>query len=177
MESKVDVKYSKVRTKEELFDIGKSFLTYVGIVVVWMFTVNIYRAWGRVWLLPAISTMWIMGAITSFKIAEERDETIKQTKYAILGYCLFLILYRWTIQKIVPVTSSQMGASLNISVPSASGMAASGLMQNLVIWLSLTIPIGFLGWCGQKFKVFKGRSTKEDEFNKLKGYVSDRRIR
>lgn len=169
--------YSNIRTKDEYLFLIKTLLQYVGIVALWLFTVYTYKAFGSTWLLPAISLMWIMGAITGYRIAEEREETIKETKFAVLGYCLLLLLYRWALQKIITVTSSQLGASLNISIPSASGMAAAGLLQNLLIWLSLMIPIGFLIWCGRKFKVFRGRKTKEEELQSLKGFNMDRRIR
>lgn len=177
MENKTDALYSNSRGKDEYIHISKIILTYIGIVALWLYTVYIYKAFGSTWLLPAISVMWIMGSVTAYKVPEERDSTIKETKYTILSYCLLLILYRWILQKITPITSSELGASLNIGIPSASGMAAAGLLQNALIWLSLMIPIGYLGWCGKKFKVFRGRQTKEEKLQELKGFNSNRRIR
>ena len=177
MENNKDITYKHYKGKDEYIHILKILLAYAGIISLWILTVYIYKAFGEKWLLPAISVMWIMGAITSYKIPEERGATIKETKYAILGYCLLLLLYRWVLQKISPITSSELGSSLNISIPSASGVSASGLLQNLLIWVSLMVPIGYLIWCGKKFKVFRGRKTKEEELESLKGYSNKRRIR
>ena len=172
-----DLVYTKVRNKDEYLHILKILFSYIGVVAIWLFTVHFYKSFGEKWLLPAISVMWIMGAITSLVIAEEREATIKQTKYAILSYSCLLILYKWVLQHIATVTSSQLGASLNVSISSASGVATSGLLQNLLVYLSVMVPIGFLIWCGQKFKVFKGRQTKIETIEKHKGFKNDRRIR
>lgn len=176
METK-DLKYTGVLTSDEMIYIGKLFFSYLLTIVLWVYTVYVYKAWGTTWILPSVSAMWVMGAVTAKIIAEDREGTIKQTKNAIIGYTLMLIMYRIVIQLVVPVTSSQMGASLNISTTSASGMAAAGMLQNMLIWISIMIPVGFLGWCGQKFKVFRGRNTKQQEFSKLKGFNEDRRRR
>lgn len=172
-----DLIYSNARAKEEYLHVAKIFSSYIGLIMLWLFTVSTYKSFGEKWLLPAISLMWVMGAITSYVIAEDRDFTIKETKFAILGYCLFLLLYKWVLQHIVSVTSSQLGASLNIGTTSASGIAASSMLQNLLIWLSLMIPIGFVIWCAKKFKVFRGRKTKSEELKKLKGFNENRRVR
>lgn len=172
-----DMRYSNYMSEEQVLQAVKLFASYLFTVAVWLYTVYIYRAWGDTWILPSVSAMWVMGAVTSYYVAEERDSTIRQTKMAIIGYALMLIMYRLVIQLVVPVTSNQMGASLNINTTSASGMAAAGMLQNMLVWISIMVPVGFLGWCGQKFKVFRGRKTKQDEYNSLKGFVSDRRKR
>lgn len=176
METK-DLKYTGVLSGDEIKYIGKLFSSYILTIILWIYTINVYKAWGTTWILPSVSAMWIMGAVTARIIAEERESTIKQTKYAIIGYTLMLIMYRIVIQLVVPVTSSQMGASLNISSTSASGMAAAGMLQNMLIWISIMVPVGFLGWCAQKFKVYRGRNTKAQEFEKLKGFNANRRRR
>lgn len=176
METK-DLKYTGTLSRDEVLYIAKLFSSYIFTIILWIYTIYVYKAWGTTWILPSVSAMWVMGAVTSKIIAEEREGTIRQTKYAIIGYTLMLIMYRIVIQLVVPVTSSQMGASLNISTTSASGMAAAGMLQNMLIWISIMVPVGFLGWCAQKFKVFKGRNTKSQELNKLKGFVEDRRRR
>lgn len=176
-DNKKDAVYTRTRSKDEIFYILKVILSFVGIVAVWLVTVKSYKTFGEMWLLPAVSIMWVMGAITSYVIAEDRESTIKETKFAILGYCLLLLVYRWVLQKVAPLTASQLGTALNISYSKTSGVAATGLLQNLLVWISLMIPIGYLIWCAQKFKVFKGRKTKEEELNKLKGFNKFRRKR
>lgn len=169
--------YSNTRTKEEYFEILKLLTSYFITIGIWLFTIYIYKNFGRTWLLAGTSAMWIMGAITSFFIAGERDNTVKQTKLAILGYCLLLLLYRWVLQKISGINASSLSASLNISMSSTAGMAASGLLQNILIMISVMTPIGYLIWCGQKFKVFRITKTRKDELESLKNYKKGRRIK
>ena len=78
-------------------------------------------------------------------------------------------MYRIVIQLVAPISSEQMGAALNITIPAVSGMAASGLLQNILLIVSVMTPIGFLIWCAQKFKNYHARETKQDAFRRIKG--------
>lgn len=167
--------YSDTKSKEEIWDIAKIIITYIATVVLWLYVVYIYKGFGSKWILPSVSVMWCMGAFTSFMIKEKRESTAKETKYTILGFCLLILLYRFVLQQIAPISSTQLGASLNISIPSSSGIAATGLLQQLLVWISIMTPIGFLVLCANKFRTYSSRKSKNEETLNLKGIKSDRR--
>jgi hypothetical protein len=146
----------------------KLVLFYIFELIFWLVVARLYLNFGAKWIIPAVSAMWIMGAVTTFAVKEEREGTIKQTKFAVLGFLGFLFLYRMVIQLMAPISSEQMGAALNITVPAASGMAITGLLQNILLIVSVMTPIGFLIWCAQKFKTYHGRATKSEAFEKIK---------
>lgn len=167
--------YSDIKTKDEIWYITKTLLTYLGAVVLWLYVVHVYKGFGTKWILPAVSAMWCMGAITSTVIKEKRESTAKETKYAILGFCLLILLYRLVLQQIAPISSSQLGASLDITIPSSTGIAATGLLQQMLVWISIMTPVGFLIFCAQKFRVYFSRNSKNEETASLKGFVDNRR--
>lgn len=157
--------FSSVQLKSSL----KIISMYVFVLVLWLVVARLYVNFGSVWIIPSVSAMWVMGAVTTFLVREQQEETIKQTKWGILGYLGFLFMYRIVIQLVSPISSEQMGVALNITVPAASGMAAAGLLQNILLIVSVMTPIGFMIWCAQKFKIYLGGSTKQEAFNRIKG--------
>ncbi len=166
---KPDLVYTHTISTHQVISNIKIILFYVFEMIFWMVVSKLYLNFGRKWITPAVSAMWIMGAVTAYFIKEERESTIRETKWSILGFLGFLFLYRAVIQLIAPISSEQMGAALNITIPAVSGMAASGLLQNILLIVSVMTPIGFLIWCAQKFKIYHGRATKHEAFQKIKG--------
>lgn len=166
---KPDIVYANTMSSHQLISNIKTVLFYAFILVFWLVDAKLYLNFGSKWIVPAVSTMWIMGAVTTHFIKEEKEATVKETKWTILGFLAFLFLYRGVIQLIAPISSEQMSASLNITMPAASGMAAAGMLQNILMIVSVMVPIGFLIWCGQKFRTYHGRQTKQEAFQKIKG--------
>lgn len=164
-----DIVYTHTMSSHQLISSIKKILFYVVELVFWMVVSRLYLNFGTKWIVPSVSAMWIMGAVTTYFIKEEREGTIRETKWTILGFLAFLFMYRIVIQLVAPISSEQMGAALNITIPSVSGMAASGLLQNILLIVSVMTPIGFLIWCAQKFKNYHARATKQDAFERTKG--------
>lgn len=163
-----DLIYTHTMSRKQIVSSVRKVLFYVFELVFWMVVSKMYANFGSKWIVPAVSAMWIMGAITTFFIREEKEGTVKETKWAVLGFLAFLFLYRLVIQLVAPISSEQMGEALNITIPTVSGMAASGLLQNILLIVSIMTPIGFLIWCAQKFKVYQGRATKQGAFDRIK---------
>lgn len=170
---KPNLVYSNVFSMHQLVSTIKIVLFYAFELVLWLVVAKLYLNFGTKWITPAVSAMWLMGAVTTYLIREEREGTIKETKWAILGFLAFLLLYRIVINLIASISSEQMGAALNITIPAASGMAAAGFLQNILWIVSVMTPIGFLVWCAQKFRVYHGRATKQEAFQKIKGVRRD----
>jgi hypothetical protein len=170
-----DIVYSNTMSSQQLISTIKIVLFYAFELVFWLIVSKMYAYFGNKWIVPSVSAMWIMGAITTFYIKEEKEATIKQTKWTVLGFLAFLFLYRGVIQLIAPISSEQMSAALNITIPAASGMAAAGMLQNILLIVSVMTPIGYLIWCAQKFKTYHGRATKQEAFQKIKGIRENQR--
>lgn len=166
---KPDLIYTNTMSSHQLVANIKTIMFYAFILVFWLVDARLYLNFGSKWIVPSVSVMWIMGAITTYFVREEKEGTVRETKWTILGYLAFLFMYRGVIQLIAPISSEQMSASLNITVPAASGMAAAGMLQNILMIVSVMAPIGFLIWCGQKFRTYHGRQTKQEAFDKIKG--------
>lgn len=170
-----DVKYSNEYHSQQVFAYVKTILFYVFVFAFWLFVARMYRNFGELWLIPSVSVMWIAGAITAWRVPDDREATISQTKWGILGFISFLLLYRGVIQIISPISSEQMSASLNITIPAASGLAAAGLLQNILMIVSVLTPLGFVIWCAQKFRTYHGRQTRAEAFQRIKGIRENKR--
>lgn len=161
--------YASAAKKQQLVGNIKVIAFYVFIFTAWMVLAHFTERLGAQWVIPSISLMWIIGAITAFLIPNDREETIAQTKWGILGYIGFLFIYRAAAQLIAPLTPDQMASSLGLNVPAASGATATGFLTTMLVIISVTVPIGFAVWCGQKFMHYKGSLNKHESFRRIKG--------
>lgn len=142
-------------------------LFYVAELVLWLFVARLYLNFGTKWIIPSVSMMWILGAATCAIIKEERESIVKETKWFILGFLAFLLLYRVVIQLVGSISSDQMAAALNITVPGVGGMAMTGFLQTTLLFASIMGPVGYLIYCAQKFVFYTRRHTKEEALKSL----------
>jgi len=86
---------------------------------------------------------------------------------------VFLLVYRLVIVKFSEFSPDEVGVALGVNVPVAAAASALGFIQNLLMIVSILVPVGFLIWIGQKFKVQQGKKRKDEAFAKLKGIRKD----
>ena len=161
--------YPKIARPEELMAKLKIAAFYLGVVVFWLIVASIYRGFGRSWIIPAVSVMWIAGAVTAFVARNDEENTTRETRWVILGFLGFLLIYRSILPFIVPLSSAQMAAALDINIPAVSGAAIAGMLQSVLLLASVLTPVGFLIWCGQKIRQFHGRRSRQAVFERVKG--------
>lgn len=166
-------KLSGMQTRQMLLILGKYFF----MLLSWLVVAKLYANFGKSVVIPVVSIMFFATAFTCFFIKEDRENTLREGGWFILGYIGFLFIYRIFIQLITPITSEQMNASLNIASSAVSGIATSGLLQNLLVVASVFTPLGYVVWCAKKFTIFRVRSTKQEALRKYQGYKTDNRDR
>jgi len=166
---RMHISYSKVERPEELTSKLKIAAFYLGVVIVWLIVASIYRGFGRSWIIPAVSVMWIAGAITAYVARNDEENTTRETRWVILGFLGFLLIYRSILPFIVPLSSAQMAAALDINIPAVSGAAIAGMLQSILLLASVLTPVGFLIWCGQKIRQYHGRRSRQAVFERVKG--------
>jgi len=168
-QSRSHLLYQKATRPEELISKIKIIAFYLGVVIVWLTVASIYRGFGRSWIIPAVSVMWIAGAVTVFVARNDEENTTRETRWAILGFLGFLLIYRSILPFIVPLSSAQMAAALDINIPAVSGAAIAGMLQSVLLLASVLTPVGYLIWCGQKIRQYHGRRTRQAVFERTKG--------
>ena len=166
--SKPSLKYANKASSELLKANIKIILMYAIIFVFWIIVVKLYANFGIKWIVPSVSAMWIVGAITTHFVPDDRENTVKSTRNSVAGYLLFLFMYRFVIQYIGGISSAEIAVSLGINITATAGMAISSWLQNILLITSVMTPVGYLIWCAQKFKTFHGRETKSGAFDRLK---------
>jgi len=164
--SRSHLHYQKVARPEDLISKLKIIAFYAGVVIFWLVVASLYRGFGRNWIIPVVSVMWLVGAITAFVARNDEENTTRETRWVILG---FLILYRGILPFTVPLSSTQMAAVLDINIPAVSGEAIAGMLQSVLLLVSVLTPVGFIIWGGQKIRQYHGRRTRQSVFEKTKG--------
>lgn len=168
-EVRPEITYANTLSSHQLIDILKLVVQYALLLFGWLYVVSLYGPFGKIVLVPSVTAMSFLGAFTAWYLPEEKENTASETKNAIYGYIMFLLLYRGVIQLAAPISSAEMSVALNITMPAVSGMAAVGLFQNILILVAFLTPIGFLIFLAGKYKIYMGGKTKHDAFQRLKG--------
>lgn len=161
--------YEHKHTSPKVYLTMKVFASYIALFLLASWTVSLFAIFGRGWIQFAVSLMWIIGGIGVWKMPETRDTTLKETKWAVLGYLVFLLAYRFVIAKFSQFSPDAVGASLGVNMPVSSASAALGFFQNILMIISVGVPIGYMIWMGQKFKIHHGKLAKDKAFEKYKG--------
>lgn len=156
----------------KLYLIAKTLLIYLALFVMWVWTVNLYVTFG-LWIKIAVTLMLIGGLVGILFIPEDRENTLKETRWALFGYLAFLLVYRIVIVQFSQFSPDEVGTSLGVNMPVASATSALGFVQNILMIISIMVPVGYLIWIGQKFKVHSGRKAKDETFEKYKGLRKD----
>lgn len=146
----------------------KVVLFYVGILVLWLVVARLYQNFGTKWIIPSVSAMWVLAALTCCFLKGERDSILKETKWIILGFLCFLLLYRSVIKLVSSISADQMAAALNLTIPAVGGMAVTGFLQSALLFISVMTPVGYLIYCGQKFVFYVRGQTKSEAYREVK---------
>lgn len=166
--------YSDAYKKGRMIVAFRVIATYALIYAVFVYVSKIYLNFGKRWIAWIIPLMLLAGAITAHFIKEEEQNTLHQTKLAVLALMGFWFLYRLVISHISGITSEEMNASLGITITATSGAAVSGMLQNILMIISVMTPIGYIIWCAQKFKHYKMGVSRRKAYDELKNMDSNR---
>lgn len=168
-----DIAYKNDLSKAQLWESVKIAGQYVVIVALWFFLIHVYLSFGK-WIGVSIGAMWVLGAFACWWLPEEREYLIKDTKYWIFYFLLFLGAYRFAMQHLVQITPEQVQASLDVPIPAASGETAIGLLETGLFILLFTVPLGFATWVVQHMKRLRVGMTKREKFRQLRGSHDER---
>lgn len=159
------VYHSKVTSKDILPKVF-TIIVYVFSFALWMYLNKAYYNFGSNIITPFTAAMYIVGAFFAILLPSQRKETVNQTKWFVLGYLGFLFLYKFVIAAVGGVSSDSLAAAFNQSLPSTTGTAISGWLQNLLWIIAITYPISFFTMQAKKIPQFiktrnKGQAIRQ----------------
>lgn len=136
-----------------------AILVYLLSFGLWMYLDKAYYNFGSNIITPLTAAMYIVGAAFAILLPSQRKETVNHTKWFVLGYLAIMFVYKFVIAAVSGVSSDSLAAAFNQSLPTTTGTAISGWLQNLLWIIAITYPIGFFTMQAKKIPQFiKARS-------------------
>jgi len=145
-----------------------NLLFYTGMFFLWMYLTKAYYNFGKYIITTGVVAMIVFSAVVAMILPSQRLETIKGMKKGVGIYLATLFGYRYVIMAIGGVSSEGLAAAFNQALPSTSGTAMLGWMQNILWIVSIMTPIGFAGMQLKKIAQFIGAKRKDKAIKEIR---------
>lgn len=140
----------------------------VGIFFLCIFTIAVFKTFGRVLQAPMIGAIWVIGAAMALWMPSQRKSILKETLAVLTTYCAEQLVLRRLIAITSGASSQMLMATFGEAITSAAGNTIPGFLQNMLYWTAVFIPLGFLGMQGKRFLEFKRNRNKQKVLESLR---------
>ena len=155
------VYHSKV-SAQDIWPKVFAIITYLVSFGLWMYLDKAYYNFGSNIITPLTAAMYIVGAVFAILLPSQKKETVNQTKWFVLGYLAVMFVYKFVIAAVSGVSADNLAAAFNQALPSTTGTAIAGWLQNLLWIIAITTPVGFFTMQAKKIPQFiKARSKRQ----------------
>ena len=133
-----------------------------------MYLIKAYYNFGKYIITGGVVAMIASASIVALILPSQRLETIKGMKKGVGAYLVTLFGYRFVIMLIGGVSAEGLAAAFNQAIPTTSGTAMLGWMQNILWIASIMTPIGFVGMELKKMAQFEGAKRKDKAIQEIR---------
>lgn len=168
------ITYKQKMSATELFRYVKAVILPIGVFILSLFVIQALAGFGSKLVAPLTGIMWAFGAICAIWLPSHRGSIMKETHMTIGIYLLTLIALKTIISLMSGVSAEMLMAAFNQAIPTTSGSAVSGWLQNLMWINGVMTPFGFIGMQGKRLFTFKRKASKEKFFDQARGIRSNK---
>lgn len=159
------------KTPVTIRDYKSTFITlavYIYIFLMWAYLSVAYYNFGKYIITTGVAAMLIVSAIVAKILPSQRMECISDMKKGLVSYVTLLFGYRFVIIMMQGVSSEDLSAAFNMSMPAPSGTSMLGWLQNFLWIASILIPIGLVGMQIKKIAQFFGTKKKSQAIREIR---------
>ena len=163
------ITYNQGMTSKELGGYAKAALLPVGVLMIALFVIIQFGAFGKNIMAPACCAVWVFGVIVALKAPSQRQSTLNEVYAMIAGYCAGLYVIRILIGISANTSAEQLMATYNQAMPISTGSTIAGYLQSMLWILAFIPPFTFLGVLAKKFITFRKTAAKNKVLEQLRG--------
>jgi len=160
--------YRSSWSKKEAMGVMRAVAVPVGVFGLALFTIANLGAFGTRLLCPLISVMWVWGVFVALVMPSMRGEVLHQTLTIIGLYCAAILGLKLLLGVVSGVSSEMIGASFNQAIPTATGNAIPGYLQNIMWWTAVGVPISFIVMQAKRLRDFRRSQTLTRAFGQAR---------
>ena len=168
-EKRTALTYKQNMSKREVFEVLKAVglpLLHFGLA---MFAISNFAAFGTKIICPLSGIMWLLGVIVAFLMPAQRKEVLNQTMILCAIYYLALLGLKAALAIASGASSEMIAASYDQAIPTATGNAIPGYLQNILWFTAFGVPIGQVSMQVKRLFQFKRNQNLTRTFGQKRG--------
>lgn len=171
--SRKKITYKQKMSGTDLFRYVKAIALPLGVFVLSLIVISQLAGFGTYLVAPLTGVMWCLGAVACLLLPSHRSSILNETHMTIGIYLITLFALKSIISIMSGVSSEMLMQTFNQSIPTTSGSAISGYLQNLMWITAVMTPVGFVGMQGKKIFTFRRKASKEKFMEQTRGIRQD----
>lgn len=161
--------YKQNMSKTEVFHVIKAIGCPLIVFGLGIFTISNFANFGTKLICPAAGIMWFLGFFVALLMPSQRKEVLNQTLIICNVYFCTLLGFKVALGIVSGVSAEMIAASFNQSIPTSTGNAMPGYLQNLLWFSAIGIPIGQVGMQGKRLLQFHHNKSLQKTFGQKRG--------
>lgn len=167
--NKAEMTYATRTSRQDSFAMLKAVAIPILLYVLTVFTINSFAAFGTKIISPASVVMWGVGFFVALFMPSEREEVLRQTLSISAIYCFTMLGLKLALGLVSGASSEMIAASFNQSIPTTTGNALPGIIQNILWYSSFGIPAGYIIMQVKRLVQFSHKQSLQKTFRKVRG--------
>lgn len=161
--------YKQNMSKTAVFHVIKAIGCPLIVFGLGIFTISNFANFGTKLICPAAGIMWFLGFFVALLMPSQRKEVLNQTLIICTIYFCTLLGFKVALGIVSGVSAEMIAASFNQSIPTSTGNAMPGYLQNLLWFSAIGIPIGQVGMQGKRLLQFQHNKSLQKTFGQKRG--------
>ena len=160
--------YKTKTTGEEVMRFVKAIGLPIGCLILGMFTVNIFGAFGEKLITPLFASCWVVSVLVALFMPNHRADSLEKCEKLLIAYCVGLLALRFLNAKVSGVSTEMLMATYNEVLPTATGNAMAGFVQSMLWIFTVSLPLGFITYQGKRFIDFRRNKGVQTAFERIR---------
>lgn len=161
--------YKQNMSKQEMFKVIKAVGLPLLVFGLGMFTISNLANFGSKIICPLSAAMWIVGFIVALLMPSMRQEVLNQTLIFCAIYYLAMLGLKILLGIASGASSEMIAASYDQAIPTATGNAIPGYLQNIMWFTAFGVPMGQIIMNVKRLFNFKRSQTLQKTFGQKRG--------
>ena len=163
-----NITYKNNTAKKDAFRILKAVAYPTIIMFISLAIINLFGTFGKNLIAPLVALMWLSGVICAAILPSHRGSILKETMITIGCYVLALLAFRSLIVLVSGVSTQQLMASIDQTIPLTYNNNISSFLQTGLMITAVMTPIGFFGMQAKRVLTFRRNISKSKFFDQIR---------
>lgn len=161
--------YKQNMSKAEIYRVMKAVGFPLAVFMLGIYTISNYANFGSLIICPLSGLMWVSGFVVALIMPSQRAEVMNQTLITCASYYGALIGFKVILGLISGASSEMIAASYDQAIPTSTGNAIPGYIQQMIWFSAILVPIGFIGMQFKRLLQFKKNQSLQKAFGQKRG--------